>query len=239
MTNHRTPTSDLVVSDLTKRFGRQVAVDHLSFTARSGRVTGFVGPNGAGKTTTLRALLGLVTPTSGSVTIGGVAPHDLTAPAAAIGAHLDPRVGPAGRRVGTHLALVADLAAVNRHRVTDALAEVELADAARRRIGTLSLGMRQRLGLAVALIAEPQAVVLDEPFNGLDPGGVRWLRERVRALASAGRTVLLSSHLLLEVAQVADDVVMIDHGRLLAAGPIADLGDLETTFFDLTTGREP
>lgn len=225
---------DIVVEHLSKHFRSTVAVDDLSFTATAGRVTGFVGPNGAGKTTTLRALLGLVEPTSGTATIGGRRLRDLDGPGHTVGALLDTRIGPAGRRVRTHVAITGRLIGAPVERIDAVLDQVGLAVVARRRVGALSTGMRQRLGLAVALLGEPDVLVLDEPLNGLDPAGVRWMRGLLRSTAAAGTTVLLSSHLLSEMELVADDVVMIGGGRLLAAGSIADFGSLEETFLSLT-----
>ncbi len=190
----------------------------------AGRVTGFLGPNGAGKTTTLRILLGLVHPTGGSATINGRRYADLANPARAVGAVLEATSFHPGRRARDHLKILATAARIPLARVDETLDRVGLANAAHRRVGGFSLGMRQRLGLAAALLGDPQILILDEPTNGLDhPDGVRWLRGLMRQLAADGRTVLVSSHLLSEVAQTVDDVVIIARGALVASGPIADI----------------
>jgi ABC-2 type transport system ATP-binding protein len=213
----------ILIEGLTKRYGPVPAVDDLSFSVPAGRVTGFLGPNGAGKTTTLRILLGLVHPTSGSATINGIAYANLADPARTVGAVLEATSFHPGRRPRDHLKILAAAAGIPQSRVEQTLERVGLATAADRRVGGFSLGMRQRLGLAAALLGEPEILVLDEPTNGLDPDGVRWLRGLVRQLASEGRTVLVSSHLLSEVAQTVDDVVIIANGGLVAPGPIADV----------------
>ncbi len=210
------------VHDLTKDYGDVRAVDHLSFTVSPGTVTGFLGPNGSGKTTTLRALLGLVTPTSGSATICGRSYGAIADPLREVGSMLEAAAHP-GRTARNHLRIVAAEAGVQRSRVEDMLELVELSSSADRRVGGFSLGMHQRLGLAAALMGDPQVLVLDEPTNGLDPEGIRWLRTFVRALAAQGRTVLLSSHVLAEVAQTVDDVVVIDQGRLVLQAPLSEL----------------
>ncbi len=229
----------ITVEHLVKRFGPVVAVDDLSFTAAAGRVTGFLGPNGAGKTTTLGILLGLVGADSGRATFAGVPYADLPHPARRVGAVLDTAGFHPGRRAEDHLRIVATAAGIPRRRVAETLEEVGLAGAARRRVGGFSLGMRQRLRLAAALLGDPEVLVLDEPTNGLDPEGVRWLRALLRRRAGEGRTVLVSSHLLSEVALTVDDVVIVSDGRLAAQGPLAQLADggrsLEDTFLDLTT----
>ena len=211
------------VSGLTKRFGSTVAVDGLSFTAQPGRVTGFLGPNGAGKTTSLRALVGLVSPTSGTATIGGVAYRDLDAPAATVGAVLESSGFHPGRTARDHLRVLAIPAGITDARVDEVLALVGLGDAVSRKAGGFSLGMRQRLALAAALLGDPAVLLLDEPANGLDPEGIRWLRELLRAAAAQGRTVLVSSHVLGEVEHTVDDVVIINHGRLVLQAPLADV----------------
>ncbi len=213
----------ILIEGLTRRYGPVLAVDDLSFSVPAGRVTGFLGPNGAGKTTTLRILLGLVHPTGGSATINGVAYADLADPARTVGAVLEATSFHPGRRARDHLKILAAAAGIAQSRVEQTLERVGLATAADRRVGGFSLGMRQRLGLAAALLGEPEILVLDEPTNGLDPDGVRWLRGLVRQLASEGRTVLVSSHLLSEVAQTVDDVVIIANGGLVAHGPIVDV----------------
>ncbi|MDQ3979030.1 MAG: ABC transporter ATP-binding protein [Actinomycetota bacterium] len=213
----------IVIEGLTKRYGPVLAVDNLSFTVPAGRVTGFLGPNGAGKTTTLRILLGLVHPTSGSATFAGRRYEDLADPAGSVGAVLEATSFHPGRRARDHLKILATAARIPLTRVDATLERVGLAEAGHRRVGGFSLGMRQRLGLAAALLGDPATLILDEPTNGLDPDGVRWLRGLMRQLAGEGRTVLVSSHLLSEVAQTVDDVVIIARGSLVAQGPIADI----------------
>src|SRR5215469_14654407 len=199
----------LTVDNLTKRYGSVVAVDGLSFEVGPGRVTGFLGPNGAGKTTTLRMLLGLAAPNSGTATINGARYRDLPDPARTVGAALEADSFHPGRSAIEHLRIVAIAAGIPRHRAAEVLDLVGLADAARRRVGTFSLGMRQRLTLAATLLGDPGVLILDEPLNGLDPDGIRWMRDLLRQLAGQGRTVLVSSHLLAEAAQTVDDVVVI------------------------------
>jgi ABC-2 type transport system ATP-binding protein len=211
------------VQGLTKRFGDVLAVDHLSFDVGPGTVTGFLGPNGAGKTTTLRMLLGLVAPTSGTATIDGRPYRELADPLRRVGAVLEAGGFHPGRSARDHLRVLAKAAGLPAGRVGEVLEQVGLAAAGRRRVGGFSLGMRQRLGLAAALLGDPEVLVLDEPANGLDPEGVHWLRGLVRGLADQGRTVLVSSHLLAEVAQTIDRVVIIDRGRLVAQSTLADL----------------
>ena len=211
------------IKNLTKRFGPVLAVDDLSFSVPAGRVSGFLGPNGAGKTTTLRTLLGLVHPTSGAATVKGLRYADIPDPARTVGAVLEATSFHPGRRARDHLAILATAAGIPLRRVDETLERVGLASAAGRRVGGFSLGMRQRLGLAAALLGDPEILILDEPTNGLDPDGVRWLRGLMRQLAGEGRTVLVSSHLLSEVSQTVDDVVIIASGRLVAHGPIAQL----------------
>jgi ABC-2 type transport system ATP-binding protein len=223
------------ISGLRKCFGPVAAVDGLSFTVRPGSVTGFLGPNGAGKTTTLRMLLGLVRPDAGSALINGVPYRDLPEPSHEVGAVLEASSFHPGRTARAHLRIQARAADVEPSRVDDVLSLVDLSAAAGRRVGGFSLGMRQRLGLATALLADPGILILDEPANGLDPEGVRWLRDLLRGFAAEGGTVLVSSHQLAEVAQTVDSVVIIRRGRLVAQGPIAELtadgGDLEDVFF--------
>ncbi len=211
------------IQGLSKRFGDVAAVDDLSFVAREGAVTGFLGPNGAGKTTTLRMLLGLVTPTEGSATIGGQSYADLAEPCRHVGAVLESTGFHPGRRARDHLRVLAIAAGLPLARVDEVLDQVGLADVADRRVKGFSLGMRQRLGLAGALLGEPQTLILDEPANGLDPEGVHWLRQFLRTFADRGGTVLVSSHLLAEVAQTVDEVVIIAHGRLVVQSSLADL----------------
>ena len=211
------------VSGLTKRFGPVLAVDDLSFTADAGRVVGFLGPNGAGKTTTLRMLLGLVNPTEGAATINGSRYVQLKDPVHTVGAVLDGGMLHPGRSGRNHLKALAKAAKVPDRRIEELLELVALKDAAKRRAGGYSLGMRQRLGLAAALLGDPQVLVLDEPANGLDPQGIRWLRDFLRTLAKEGRAILVSSHGLAEVAQTADDVVVINKGRSVAQAPLAEI----------------
>jgi ABC-2 type transport system ATP-binding protein len=217
------PTPDaptVAVTDLTKRFGAVTAVDGLTFEVHPGRVTGFLGPNGAGKTTTMRILLGLVRPTTGSVTIGGRPYSSLPSPARLVGAGLDGASFHPGRSGRDHLRFLCAGAGVPASRAGELLRLVGLAEAGHRRVRGYSLGMRQRLTLAGALIGDPRVLLLDEPANGLDPEGIAWLRGFLRALAAEGRTVLVSSHVLSEVQQTADDVVVIAGGRLAYSGPI-------------------
>jgi ABC-2 type transport system ATP-binding protein len=222
---------------LVKRYGSTTAVDGFTVEVRPGRVTAFLGANGSGKTTSLRALVGLTTPTSGAALVGGRSYRDLPRPTRVVGAVLDQGFPP-NRTARSHLRIAALLAGVPERRADELLEAVGLTAAGGRRVGGFSLGMRQRLALADALIGDPAVLVLDEPFNGLDPAGIRWLRGQLRAFADAGGTVFLSSHLLAEVEHSADDVVVIDSGRLVAAGPVAELigrgGDLESLFDSLT-----
>ena len=215
--------SVIAFDGLTKHFRNVVAVDDLTVRLAPGRVVGLLGPNGAGKTTTLRMLLGLVAPTAGSATIDGQPYRDLDEPIRHIGAVLEASSFHPGRRAREHLRVLAATAGLPDDRVDEVLADVALTGVARRRVGGFSLGMRQRLGLAAALLGEPEILVLDEPTNGLDPEGVRWLRDFVRGYAAAGRTVLVSSHLLAEVAQTVDEVVVLVAGRLVAHAPLAEL----------------
>jgi ABC-2 type transport system ATP-binding protein len=213
----------LAVDELTKRFGATLAVDQLSFRASPARVLGFLGPNGAGKTTTLRTLLGLTLPTSGTATVEGRPYRVLRDAIEVVGAVLEgPQFHP-GRTGRNHLRVLATAAGLPAGRVDEVLRLVELDGAGRRRVKGYSLGMRQRLSLAGALLGDPRALVLDEPANGLDPQGIRWLRDFLRARASEGRTVLISSHVLAEVAQTVDEVVVISRGRLVAHGAIDEL----------------
>ncbi|WP_121258032.1 ATP-binding cassette domain-containing protein [Nocardioides ferulae] len=211
------------VHELTKSFGAVRAVDRLSFVARPGAVTGFLGPNGAGKTTTLRMLLGLVRPDHGTATIGGRRYAALERPTAVVGADLEAAAFHPGRTARDHLRVYAPRAGVDDRRCDEVLEQVGLADAAGRRVGGFSLGMRQRLGLATTLLGDPRVLVLDEPANGLDPEGIVWLRGFLRFLAGQGRTVLISSHVLGEVQATVDDVVIIAGGRLVHASPLGDL----------------
>src|SRR5690349_20306918 len=206
------------VSHLTKRYGSKTAVDDVSFTARPGRVTGFLGPNGAGKSTTLRILLGLDAATGGTALINGSRYRDLDCPLRTVGALLDGAGAVPERRAVDHLGWLARSNRIPRARVHEVLEIVGLTTAAKQRIRGYSLGMTQRLGLAAALLGDPEILVLDEPVNGLDPEGIRWVRRLLRGHAESGRTVLLSSHLLAELADTADDLVIIHRGRIVAEG---------------------
>jgi ABC-2 type transport system ATP-binding protein len=226
------------IHGLVKRYGPVTAVDNLSFEVKPGTVTGFLGPNGAGKTTTLRMLLGLVAPDGGSATVNGRHYGELAEPLHQVGALLEASSFHPGRTARAHLRIQALAADADPSRAEDVLDLVGLADAADRRIGGFSLGMRQRLGLATALLPDPELLILDEPANGLDPEGIRWLRGLLRGFAAEGGTVLVSSHMLAELAQTIDAAVIVDHGRLVAQGSIAELTadgtDLEEAFFQLT-----
>ena len=207
----------ITVTELTKRYGARTAVDDLSFTVADGRVTGFVGPNGAGKSTTMRMMVGLTTPDRGEVRYGGVRYTDLRHPARLVGTVLDPRCMHPGHTARNHLRAMAALSDIPAARVDEVLAEVGLESAAGQRTGGFSLGMRQRLALAGALLGDPQVLLLDEPSNGLDPDGIRWLRNHLTAFARRGGSVFVSSHLISELAMFADDLVVVGGGRLIAA----------------------
>jgi ABC-2 type transport system ATP-binding protein len=211
------------VRGLTKRYGSTVAVDDLSFSVPAGRVTGFLGPNGAGKTTTLRAVLGLVRPTAGEARVDGRPYRRLREPLRRVGAVLEADSFHPTRSGRNHLRVLALAAGIPVSRVDEVLAQVELSGSARRKVGGYSLGMRQRLSVAGALLGEPELLVLDEPANGLDPEGIRWLRDFLRAFTARGGTVFISSHVLAEVAQLADEVVIIHHGRLVTQEPLETL----------------
>ncbi|MFJ3777728.1 ABC transporter ATP-binding protein [Streptomyces sp. NPDC090075] len=211
------------VHDLTKEYGGRRAVDHLTFTVHPGRVTGFLGPNGAGKSTTLRLVLGLDRPTSGTATVGGRPYPELHEPLRRVGALLDADAAHGSRTGRDHLRALAASNRVPDRRVDEVLEETGLAPAARRRVRTYSLGMRQRLGIAAALLGDPEVVLLDEPANGLDPEGIVWIRRLLRRLAAEGRTVLVSSHLMNETASFADHLIVLGRGRLLADTPVRDL----------------
>ncbi len=213
----------LAIHGLSKRFGDVLAVDDLTFSVEAGTITGFLGPNGAGKTTTLRMLLGLVRPTAGEALIHGVPYAQLHDPVRHVGALLEASSFHPGRTARDHLRVLATAAGIPLRRADAVLEEVGLAHAARRRVGGFSLGMRQRLGLGAALLGDPSVLVLDEPTNGLDPEGVHWLRAFLRDRAAAGGTVLVSSHLLAELALSADHVVILKQGRLVRQAPIGDL----------------
>jgi ABC-2 type transport system ATP-binding protein len=212
-----------VADGLTKRYGAVTAVEDLSFEVRPGAVTGFLGPNGAGKTTTLRMVLGLARPTAGRATILGKPFAELPGTARSVGANLEICGMHPGRSGRNHLRALAIFAGLPASRVDEVLDLVEMRQAANRRAGGYSTGMRQRLGLAATLLGDPDVLVLDEPANGLDPQGIRWLRDFLRGVASEGRTVLISSHVLSEVEQTVDDVIVIHRGRLVKNGPIASL----------------
>jgi ABC-2 type transport system ATP-binding protein len=228
----------VAVRTLTKRFGDIIAVDDLTFSLSRGTVTGFLGPNGAGKTTTLRLLLGLAEPTAGEALVFGCRYRDLGQPARRVGAVLETGDFHPGRSGRDHLRSLALAAEIEPDRVEQVLELVELDAAASRRVRTYSLGMRQRLGLATALLGDPELLVLDEPANGLDPAGVHWLRGFLRRFADQGHTVLVSSHMLAEAAQTVDEVVIIDRGRFVATGRIDELTEggrtLEDVFLALT-----
>ncbi|PWE11697.1 multidrug ABC transporter ATP-binding protein [Streptomyces sp. BSE7F] len=213
------------VRDLTKEYGTRRAVDDLTFTVPPGRVTGFLGPNGAGKSTTMRLVLGLDHPTSGSATLGGRPYAALREPLRTVGALLDSGAAPGSRTGRDHLRVLAATHRIPDRRVDEVLEETGLAPAARRRVRTYSLGMRQRLGIAAALLGDPEVVMLDEPSNGLDPEGIVWIRGLLRRLADEGRTVLVSSHLMNETASFADHLVVLGRGRLLADTPMRDFID--------------
>lgn len=226
----------ITIESLTKRYGPTVAVDGLSFAARAGRVTALLGPNGAGKTTTLRILLGLARPDAGSATIDGRPYRDLPDPARSVGAVLEESTFHPGHTARTHLRSLACAAGLPPGRVDEVTTLVDLDHAADRRTGGYSLGMWQRLSIASALLGDPRVLVLDEPQNGLDPHGVRWLRDLLRSLAGEGRAVLVSSHLLSEMSQVADDVIIVSGGRLVRQ---ATLGELVEEITDGVRARTP
>jgi ABC-2 type transport system ATP-binding protein len=225
----------LSASGLTKRFGDLVAVRDLSFELEPGTVTGFLGPNGAGKTTTLRMLLGLAAPAAGEALVFGRPYRELERPASRVGAMLEAADVHPGRTGRDHLRVLAPVAGAGDDRVDELLDLVELQPAADKRVEAYSLGMRQRLGLAAALLGDPELLILDEPGNGLDPAGLRWLRDFMRSFAAGGKTVLLSSHHLAEVAQTVDRVLIINHGELISESPLAEVdAPLEDAFLELT-----
>jgi ABC-2 type transport system ATP-binding protein len=231
-------STGVVVRGLSKRFGTVTAVQDLTFEVPPGQVTGFLGPNGAGKTTTLRMLLGLVRPSAGEALIGGQRYADLVWPRRAVGAVLEATGFHPGRRGRDHLRIAGYSAGLPESRVDEVLDQVGLTGSAHRRVGGYSLGMRQRLGLATALLGDPEVLVLDEPGNGLDPAGMAWLRDLLREQAARGRSVIISSHVLAEVAQTADHVIVVHEGRLRYTGPLDGLaatdGTLESAFLRLT-----
>jgi ABC-2 type transport system ATP-binding protein len=204
------------VQHLTKRYGKTVAVDDVSFVVHPGQVTGFLGPNGAGKSTTMRMILGLDTPSSGSVMVNGKPYRELNDPLRSVGALLDAQAIVGGRSAANHLSWLADSNGIARRRVSEVLDVVGLGDVAGKRVGTFSLGMSQRLGIAAALLGDPDTLIFDEPINGLDPDGIVWIRNLMKDLAAEGRTVFLSSHLMSEMAQTADHLLVIAQGRIIA-----------------------
>jgi ABC-2 type transport system ATP-binding protein len=211
------------VQHVTKRYGDRVAVDDLSFQVKPGIVTGFLGPNGAGKSTTMRVILGLDTPTSGRSTVNGKAYRDLSAPLHEIGAMLEARAVHTGRSAYRHLLAMAHTHGIGRQRVVDVIDLVGLSEVADQRAGSFSLGMGQRLGIAAALLGDPSTVILDEPANGLDPEGILWIRKLLKGLAAEGKTVFLSSHLMSEMAQTAEHLVVLGRGRLIADTTVAEI----------------
>ncbi|WP_417555305.1 ABC transporter ATP-binding protein [Microbacterium sp.] len=213
----------ITAEGLGKRYGDKVAVDGISFTVRPGSVTGFLGPNGAGKSTTMRMIVGLDRPTTGRVTINGKDYRQLTSPLTEVGALLDAKAVHTGRSARNHLRAMAATHGIPNSRVDEVIDITGIGSVARKRAGGFSLGMGQRLGIAAALLGDPHTLILDEPVNGLDPEGVRWVREFVRHAASEGRTVLLSSHLMSEMSQTADHVIVLGRGRILADAPLSDL----------------
>ncbi len=230
--------TDVTACGLAKTFGRMTVVRDMSFTAPAGKITGFLGPNGSGKTTTLRMTLGLVQPTRGTALIGGVPYDQLDHPRRRVGALLEATGFHPGRRARDHLRVLAAAERIPDRRVDEVLGQVDLAEAADRRVRGFSLGMRQRLGIAAALLGDPDVLILDEPVNGLDPAGIAWLRGLLRRLAAEGRTIVLASHLLGEIAQTASHVLIVSAGQLRFAGPLHEIGEtneaLESAFLNLT-----
>ena len=230
--------TEVAARGLTKTFGRVTAVRDMSFTAPAGTITGFLGPNGSGKTTTLRMTLGLIRPTGGQALIGGVPYARLPHPRRQVGALLEATGFHPGRRARDHLRVLAAAERIPDRRVDEVLGQVGLAGAAGRRVRGFSLGMRQRLGIAAALLGDPEVLLLDEPANGLDPAGIAWLRGLLRGLAAEGRTIVLASHLLSEITQTVDRVLIVSAGQLRFAGPLRDIGEtseaLESAFLNLT-----
>ncbi len=238
-TRSQTPVNGytLDVDRVTKRYGKNVVVDDLTFTVPPGRVTGFLGPNGSGKSTTMKIMLDLATANHGRATIGGQRYRDLADPARTVGAMIESDAFHPGRSGRNHLKILADATGIGPARVDDILEQVGLGDAAKRRAGAYSLGMRQRLGLAAALLGEPPVLILDEPGNGLDPQGIRTLRDLLRAHAAKGGTVFVSSHLLSEVEHLADDVIVINQGRLITQGSLAELQQSASLVRTVDTAR--
>ncbi|WP_445670384.1 ABC transporter ATP-binding protein [Paenibacillus sp. FSL K6-2393] len=229
----------ILISNLYKKHGERQILNNVSFEAKEGRITAFLGPNGAGKSSTLRILLGLDNST-GSATFGGKKYATYDTPLKVVGAAFDGVGGAPSRKVKTHLKIIAQSNSISKDRISEVLEIVGLSDKGNAKLGTLSLGEGQRLGLAAALLGDPQYLVLDEPTNGLDPTGIRWFRKFIRQQSDMGKTVLLSSHILSEVEAVADDVVIINHGKIITTGEIKDvmkdLESLEDVFFSLTEG---
>ena len=214
---------------LTKRYGDKLAVDSISFTVEPGTVTGFLGPNGAGKSTTMRMIMGLDKPTAGTVTVAGKKYKDLSAPLCQVGALLDAKGLHGSRSARTHLTQLAVSNGIPTRRVDEVLELTGLTSVAKKRVKGFSLGMGQRLGIAAALLGDPQTLIFDEPVNGLDPEGVIWVRQTCRALAAQGRTIFISSHLMSEMAQTADQLIVIGRGRILTTGPVSDVIASTTT----------
>jgi ABC-2 type transport system ATP-binding protein len=235
------PLGRVAVCGLSKQYGGVTVVDEVCFLAEPGRVTGLLGPNGAGKTTTLRMMVGLVRPSGGVARIGGRCYRDLERPVATVGALLEASGAHEGRTGRDHLRVMCQAAGLPLHRAQEVLDMVGLSLVGGRRVSEYSLGMRQRLGMAAALLGDPQVLILDEPGNGLDPAGIRWTRDLLLALAASGRTVLVSSHQLAEIEQVADDLVVIAAGRVVARGTLESVigahGGLEEAFLELTEGK--
>ncbi|HVC14397.1 MAG TPA: ATP-binding cassette domain-containing protein [Acidimicrobiales bacterium] len=224
---------------LTKRYGQKLAVDHLTFEVRPGVVTGFLGPNGAGKSTTMRMIMGLDAPTAGDVTVNGRRYHDLSWPLHEVGALLEAKAIHPGRSARAHLQMLAETNHISRRRVDEVLDLAGLTAVADKRAGKFSLGMGQRLGMAAALLGDPGVLLFDEPVNGLDPDGIRWVRTLLRGLAREGRTVFVSSHLMSEMALTADEVIIIGKGRLIAQRPVGDLLDQSGQRFVRVRSPEP
>jgi len=227
------------ISDVTKRYGETVAVDHLSFEVRPGEVTGFLGPNGAGKSTTMRMIVGLDAPTSGQVTVDGRPYRELRFPLCHVGALLEAKAVHPGRSARDHLRWLADANAISRRRVDEVLELVGLAEVANRRSGGFSLGMGQRLGIATALLGDPATLLLDEPVNGLDPEGIQWIRQLLRSLAAEGRSILVSSHLMSEMALTADRIIVVGRGRLIAEGTVEDIVGRSSTGYVRVDAADP
>ena len=233
-------TEVIAFQNLVKRYGKQNAVDDLSASVHRGRITGFLGPNGAGKSTSLRCLVGLADPTSGSATIFGASYRELENPLSKVGTVLDSRGFHAALTGEQNLKIMAAASGIGNERVAEVLKLVELDSAANKRVKGYSLGMKQRLALAGAILGDPEVLILDEPANGLDPAGIAWLRNFLRAMAQGGRTILVSSHQLAEMQNTVDDVLIINKGQLIASGPMKNIigeGTLEEAFLRLTLGE--